>query len=64
MKRTLPLQEAVARIPNGAVVMAGGFMGVGSPQHLIGELVRHRTLVAEGKCTLDIDGNPFLLERR
>jgi acetate CoA/acetoacetate CoA-transferase alpha subunit len=42
MKKTVPLEEAVARIPNGAAVMAGGFMGVGSPQRLIDELVRQR----------------------
>ena len=29
-------------VPEGAVVMVGGFMGVGSPQRLIDELVRQR----------------------
>ena len=42
MKKTVPLDQAVARIPEGAVVMVGGFMGVGSPVRLIDELVRQR----------------------
>jgi acetate CoA/acetoacetate CoA-transferase alpha subunit len=42
MKKTVPLKDAVAMIPEGAVVMAGGFMGVGSPQRVIDELVRQR----------------------
>src|ERR1700754_1132914 len=32
--------EAVARIPEGATLMVGGFMGVGTPERLIDELVR------------------------
>jgi len=42
MKKAVPLEDAVAMIPEGAVVMVGGFMGVGSPQRLIDELVRQR----------------------
>jgi acetate CoA/acetoacetate CoA-transferase alpha subunit len=33
-------EEAVAMIPNGARVMVGGFMGVGTPERLVDELVR------------------------
>jgi acetate CoA/acetoacetate CoA-transferase alpha subunit len=33
---------SVAMIPNGATVMVGGFMGVGTPERLLGELVRQR----------------------
>src|SRR6516225_918398 len=35
-------EEAVAMIPNGATVMVGGFMGVGTPQRLLDEVVRQR----------------------
>lgn len=38
--RTTTAEEAVALIPNGAVLMIGGFMGVGTPERLIDELVR------------------------
>ena len=43
-------EEAVAMIPNGATVMVGGFMGVGTPERLLDELVRQKksglTLIA------------------
>ena len=39
MKR-VSAEEAVAMIPNGARVMVGGFMGVGTPERLVDELVR------------------------
>ena len=42
MKKAVPLDQAVAMVPEGAVVMIGGFMGVGSPMRLIDELVRQR----------------------
>jgi acetate CoA/acetoacetate CoA-transferase alpha subunit len=35
-------EEAVAMIPNGATVMVGGFMGVGTPERLLDELVRQQ----------------------
>lgn len=35
-------EEAVALIPNGASVLVGGFMGVGTPERLLDELVRQR----------------------
>jgi acetate CoA/acetoacetate CoA-transferase alpha subunit len=38
--KTISLQEAVAMIPDGASVMVGGFMGVGTPPRLMDELVR------------------------
>ena len=37
---TTSAEEAVALIPDGASLMVGGFMGVGSPEHMIDELVR------------------------
>jgi acetate CoA/acetoacetate CoA-transferase alpha subunit len=41
--KTLSLEQAVALIPDGASVMIGGFMGVGTPERLIDELVRRGT---------------------
>src|SRR2546421_5377948 len=38
--RNVSTEEAVAMIPNGAKLMVGGFMGVGTPERLIDELVR------------------------
>jgi acetate CoA/acetoacetate CoA-transferase alpha subunit len=38
--QTVSLEEAVARIPDGASLMIGGFMSVGTPERLIDELVR------------------------
>ena len=38
--RTVSVEEAVAMIPKGASLMVGGFMGVGTPERLVDELVR------------------------
>lgn len=50
MKKVIAASEAVAQIGEGAVLMVGGFMGVGTPQRLIDELVRQQkknlTLIA------------------
>ena len=40
--RTLSVQAAVELIPDGASVMIGGFMGVGTPERLVDELVRQK----------------------
>jgi acetate CoA/acetoacetate CoA-transferase alpha subunit len=40
--KAVTVEEAVAMIPNGATVMVGGFMGVGTPERLLDELVRQR----------------------
>ena len=39
---TTTLHDAVAHIPNGATLMIGGFMGVGTPEGLVDELLRQR----------------------
>src|SRR5512145_466918 len=38
--KTISVEEAVAMIPDGASLMIGGFMGVGTPERLVDELVR------------------------
>jgi acetate CoA/acetoacetate CoA-transferase alpha subunit len=49
--KTIVLQDAVAKIPDGATVMIGGFMGVGTPARLIDEIVR------QGKRNLTVIAN-------
>src|SRR3954469_10899544 len=39
-KKAVKVADAVATIPDGAVLMIGGFMGVGTPPRLIDETVR------------------------
>jgi acetate CoA/acetoacetate CoA-transferase alpha subunit len=38
--KPVSLEDAVKKIPDGASLMIGGFMGVGTPERLIDELVR------------------------
>jgi acetate CoA/acetoacetate CoA-transferase alpha subunit len=38
--QTLPLGQSVAMIPDGASLMIGGFMAVGTPERVIDEIVR------------------------
>jgi acetate CoA/acetoacetate CoA-transferase alpha subunit len=40
--RTVPLDQAVAMIPDGASLMIGGFMAVGTPERVIDEIVRQK----------------------
>jgi acetate CoA/acetoacetate CoA-transferase alpha subunit len=40
--KAISVEEAVAMIPAGASVMVGGFMGVGTPERLLDEVVRQR----------------------
>ena len=40
MHKAITLSAAVEAIPDGSSLLIGGFMGVGSPHRLIGELVR------------------------
>jgi len=47
----MALEEAVAQIPDGASLMIGGFMGVGTPHRVVGELVR------QGKKDLTVIAN-------
>ena len=49
--RNVSLKDAVTMIPDGATLMIGGFMGVGSPERLIEELV------LQGKGNLTVIAN-------
>ena len=49
--KTIAVEEAVAMIPDGASLMIGGFMGVGTPERLVDELVR------QGKRNLVVIAN-------
>ena len=40
--RTLTLADAVALIPDGASLMIGGFMAVGTPERIVDEIVRQK----------------------
>jgi acetate CoA/acetoacetate CoA-transferase alpha subunit len=49
--KSLPVTEAVAMIPDGARIMVGGFLSVGTPERLMDEIVR------QGKCDLTVIAN-------
>lgn len=49
--KTVALRQAVEMIPDGATVMVGGFMGVGTPERVVDEIVR------QGKRGLTIIAN-------
>ena len=38
--KTIPIEQSVAMIPDGASLMIGGFMAVGTPERVVDELVR------------------------
>jgi acetate CoA/acetoacetate CoA-transferase alpha subunit len=40
--KAVSVEEAIAMIPAGASIMVGGFMGVGTPQRLVDEIVRQQ----------------------
>jgi acetate CoA/acetoacetate CoA-transferase alpha subunit len=49
--QTIALDQAVSAIPDGATLMIGGFMGVGTPERLVDEIVR------QGKRDLTVIAN-------
>lgn len=49
--KTVSLEDSVAMIPDGASLMIGGFMGVGTPQRVVDELAR------QGKRELTVIAN-------
>src|SRR5246500_4279207 len=56
--KTISEADAVALIPDGATLMIGGFMGVGTPERLVDELVR------QGKRNLTIIANDTAMPGR
>lgn len=49
--KTMSIADAVAMIPDGASLMIGGFMGVGTPERVVDEIVR------QGKRDLAVIAN-------
>jgi acetate CoA/acetoacetate CoA-transferase alpha subunit len=49
--KTISLEQAVAMIPDGASLMIGGFMAVGTPERVVDEIVR------QGKRDLTVIAN-------
>lgn len=56
--KVISVQEAVAKIPDGARIMVGGFMAVGTPERLIDEIVR------QGKRGLTVIANDTAMPGR
>jgi acetate CoA/acetoacetate CoA-transferase alpha subunit len=56
--RALCVEEAVALIPDGASLMIGGFLGVGTPERLVQEIVR------QNKRDLTVIANDTALPER
>jgi len=56
--KTIALHDAVTMIPDGASLMIGGFMAVGTSERLIDELVR------QGKCHLTVIANDTAMPGR
>jgi acetate CoA/acetoacetate CoA-transferase alpha subunit len=56
--KTIALQDAIAMIPDGATLMIGGFMAVGTSERLIDELVR------QGKRNLTVIANDTAMPGR
>jgi acetate CoA/acetoacetate CoA-transferase alpha subunit len=53
--QTISLEQSVALIPDGASLMVGGFMAVGTPERIIDEIVRQKkrdlTVIANDTAT-------------
>lgn len=49
--QTVSIEQSVAMIPSGATLMIGGFMGVGTPERVVDEIIR------QNKRDLTIIGN-------
>jgi acetate CoA/acetoacetate CoA-transferase alpha subunit len=55
--QTISIKDSIAMIPDGATVMIGGFMGVGTPERAVDEIIaqkkRDLTLIANDTATPD-----------
>jgi acetate CoA/acetoacetate CoA-transferase alpha subunit len=55
--QTIPIRQSIAMIPDGASLMVGGFMAVGTPERAIDEIVRQKkrdlTVIANDTATPD-----------
>jgi acetate CoA/acetoacetate CoA-transferase alpha subunit len=53
--KAISVADAVALIPDGACIMIGGFMGVGTPERVLDEIVRQRKtglkVIANDACS-------------
>lgn len=58
MNKAINLTKVVEMIPDGASLMIGGFMGVGSPHHILEEIVR------QGKKCLQVISNDTAMPGR
>ena len=56
--KTIRLEEAIALVPDGATMMIGGFMAVGTPERAVDELVR------QGKRSLTVISNDTAMPGR
>ncbi|UZF91903.1 CoA transferase subunit A [Bosea sp. NBC_00550] len=56
--KSIPVADAVNMVPDGASLMIGGFMGVGTPERVIDELVR------QGKRDLTVIANDTAMPGR
>jgi acetate CoA/acetoacetate CoA-transferase alpha subunit len=67
MCKTTRLSDAVEAIPDGATLMIGGFMGVGTPSRLVSELVRQRKsrliLITNDTARPDVGVGQLIAER-
>jgi acetate CoA/acetoacetate CoA-transferase alpha subunit len=56
--KTIPLDAAVSFVPDGASLMIGGFLGVGTPERVVDEIVR------QGKRNLTVIANDTAVPAR
>lgn len=68
MSKVRELKEALAAVKDGATVMVGGFLGVGSPAALIDGLVEKKvkdlTLICNDTATPEIGVGKFVINRQ